>query len=518
MGTAERLRQVAAAAVAVILLAGCSSVRLYSETRDKQGEAAKKAWGDVDLKSIITTERTNLNKLLDTEKDVQAKYAAAIRDQALIYMLSSTTEEGLVNPVKEKLDSIVGDTAQYAVWSEEYTIGLTDFNTRTRLNKQTYLRAKQYPPSCENIDTKAKQDAALKRFEESINQQKIDSQRKEKSIKEIKAIFNDSVALCAEQKQLTSKLDQIGGELGAARQTLAQDKQSLAVKQQEANEFKTIYEEALGAYTKALSETESPAGNTAAQTLKSNLDALLSKAKNNPYIARLLTEERLSALDGFLKAITEAEPDKPLPKDSPEVAKAIALFSNLEGQFKTAQANAKKPLVVPFILQKNYEELNLEALNRDIAAQEAIIRIDEEIFNVLSIQADQLLIAWTSLTATRPNNKPPISEKHKQDQLLELFSSASSEEKEVLYSASARYLDVLNRLDAKRYKLEYERIAAQHERALSYAEVNVKQWDSLIGGTVDQMASFGTSGIRTEHVTNILNTLGIFWIGAGVNK
>ena len=71
---------------------------------------------------------------------------------------------------------------------------------------------------------------------------------------------------------------------------------------------------------------------------------------------------------------------------------------------------------------------------------------------------------------------------------------------------------------AKWRKLEYQRIATFHEISLSYAEVNLKQWSSLIGSAVDQVAESAGDGIKPENVTALINSLGILWIGRGVNK
>ena len=43
------------------------------------------------------------------------------------------------------------------------------------------------------------------------------------------------------------------------------------------------------------------------------------------------------------------------------------------------------------------------------------------------------------------------------------------------------------------------------------------QWNSLIGTTVDQLADFGTTGIKAEHLVGLLNSLTLLWIGSGVN-
>jgi len=63
----------------------------------------------------------------------------------------------------------------------------------------------------------------------------------------------------------------------------------------------------------------------------------------------------------------------------------------------------------------------------------------------------------------------------------------------------------------------FQRSAIGYERALSYAESNVTQWNTRITASVDQMAEFGAAGIKKEDVIALVNSLTLLWIGVGVN-
>jgi hypothetical protein len=62
------------------------------------------------------------------------------------------------------------------------------------------------------------------------------------------------------------------------------------------------------------------------------------------------------------------------------------------------------------------------------------------------------------------------------------------------------------------------RIAATHELALAYSEVNLKQWESLIGTTVNQVADYSAGGIKSQDIMDLINAAGLIYIGVGVNK
>jgi copper homeostasis protein CutC len=99
-----------------------------------------------------------------------------------------------------------------------------------------------------------------------------------------------------------------------------------------------------------------------------------------------------------------------------------------------------------------------------------------------------------------------------------VFDNASADEKVTLYSALANYVDAVSRQEVKWRKAEVKRLSTYHEMTLAYAEVNLKQWSSLIDTSVQQVGDSAAGGIKSESITNLLNTIGIFYIGHGVNK
>jgi len=89
-------------------MASCANLRLYSDVRDKQGQDAKKAWEAVDFDATVKVERDNLKKLLAAELDSTGKVQTAIRDHRLRYMVASTLQAGLADPISELHTTLTG--------------------------------------------------------------------------------------------------------------------------------------------------------------------------------------------------------------------------------------------------------------------------------------------------------------------------------------------------------------------------------------------------------------------------
>lgn len=78
-----------AACACAIVLSACGTPHLYSETRDKQGQAAHSAWHSVDLGKISDPQRQNIDALLKLQLETQDKLADAIRNFKLRAMLEA---------------------------------------------------------------------------------------------------------------------------------------------------------------------------------------------------------------------------------------------------------------------------------------------------------------------------------------------------------------------------------------------------------------------------------------------
>lgn len=59
------------------LLSGCQTI--YSPARDKQGQEAQKAWGEVDLAAQVAVPRKNIKALLDEQLVMEDEIWAAFR-------------------------------------------------------------------------------------------------------------------------------------------------------------------------------------------------------------------------------------------------------------------------------------------------------------------------------------------------------------------------------------------------------------------------------------------------------
>jgi hypothetical protein len=89
-----------------MLLSGCGTVKLYSETRQQQGEAAAKAWGEVNLKAYFDAERVNQAKLLVEEIESIGRLAAVNRETE-IRVLAAKSVSDLSGHYDEALREVV---------------------------------------------------------------------------------------------------------------------------------------------------------------------------------------------------------------------------------------------------------------------------------------------------------------------------------------------------------------------------------------------------------------------------
>lgn len=499
--------------LAILLLSGCGSLRLHSDVRDKQGTAAKEAWGKVDLSAMIAAERANLKKLLDAELDTQDRLAAAIRNHDLKAMVEAKTlQEGLGDRLTARLEMLAGkpnssiDASTRIAASRKVSGGEADWQRRFDHTLETWTMLNVMPSSITCVDLgDSTQFGKIESAVEHANL--LTRDLAESTLKKLRD-------LCQELKP--NRYGMIAGEIARAVERRNSDSAALTNAKLAAKSLRLTYKDALAAYNSAANVADkSPAavakvGETL-ENLKKALNAL--DAAQDAFSIQFLAKERLDSLDKFVTAVTQSSTDGKLPQGADKATIAFVLLPQLVDDARKSLAEAKKPLAVPLLIRRNYEQLRLEAATREIAARETMVRLSKELVEILYEQAVQVWMAKNSFDVKN------VAQALKPDMpMLDAFEVKNPEAREALYSASARYLDAVNRLDARRYKLEYMRIAAQHELQLAYSEVNAKQWEALIGATVDQVASVSAGGIKAESVAAMLNTIGILWIGQGVNK
>ena len=504
--------RIASLLVLVMATTGCAGLRPYSEVRDKQATVAADAWKDVNLSAEMATHRANLQALLDAEKAAQDDVGKSIRDLRLRVLVSAKPmKESLIKPLTNHMKRLNGggiDQTALDAFRLRNEEGLIQIGRGQKAFGLVGLAAPdcaafKKPPGWKVGDPLTVPDAVRQK----VLAQNPGTQR------ELTKFLNNLALHCAFENlanfvALTSPAD---SDLGKAWQQYEDDLAWIIADKDKAADAKKAYDVALADYETAVQRATSDA--KLLQSVKDKLDDL-QKLTGNPFAEKLLSEEKLKSLNDYLAAVTAYEPGKDFPDSASKAARATVLLPELADTIRTASASARKPLVAPYLLMRNHEQLKVEALTRDINARQQIAAKSYAIYEAmtaehLQLQQVQRLLDIKSVSS-RLGDRSVAS-------IFKGSADISTQDQRQVLDAATRYLDTLGRLEPKRYKLEYERIASFHERTLAYSEINAQQWENLIGLSLSQLSEYGAGGLKRGDIIGLLNALGIIYIGVGVN-
>ena len=531
-------------ALTCALLCGCAGGRLYSEVRDKQGIAAKAAWEQVDLNKMVGEDRENLKKVLQAQLDTQEKASNARRNFTLSGMLGqATVGEGIQKKIDDELRGVAGPNAAASMpaWRKLDA-------SRFAAQRKREAAARSFTLSGLDVP-----DCASIKAANSAPQAVADFINSSQGLAQARVVGAVEALRSACQVEEETKYVGAGGRLQLAIQQEAKDREELEQMKARSAPLRAEYQAAKLAYEQAVKDASIPAppakpasaaagaapsspatssptstastftcveppAGTGASVQKIGHEAerlcramLALEAADDAFSTQLLSKERLDSLEKFVTAVTQSTGDGKVPEGAGKAATAFILLPKLVDDARASLVAAKMPLAMPLLIRRNIEQLKLEGATKEIALLETRVQLSAAITDALYLEAVQLWQASSKLGATGMIGVLSVP-------VAKAFFSATEDQKEQLFYATAQYLDAINRLEAKWRKLEYQRIATFHEISLSYAEVNLKQWSSLIGSAVDQVAESAGDGIKPENVTALINSLGILWIGRGVNK
>lgn len=517
MNSTLRSFQVAAMTGLLLTASGCGSMYIHNETREKQGVEAKDAWSKVDTDAVIAAERNNLVQLLKTELETQDKLALAIRDHHLRELVDSKSiTDSLFENVDKQLKILVGPTGSAAV--DTALDAQSDRRTWTKLfvaAQESWSQSSTLkpPPQCSDLGDDDTEENKARRL--AINAEVMLLQADTVSTRNrklgAKAVL-DVIEIKCQSEPNADPFIHMDGAMGIAHKRLVKDLEQAVAAKASLSSQAAEYKAAAKAYTEALSSSDADSSKKAAEALN-RLNAAIKALESAPdaLSRQFISKERLNSLNNFVSAVSQASANGKLPEGADKATVAFVLFPKLVDDAKKSLSDAEAPLALPLLIQRNQEQLKLEAVTREVAARETMLRISEAALDTTFEQARQLAAAKKALNEvadlTEVKGKPTA----------EAFKNTLPKQRESLYRAAALYLDALNRLEARRYKLEYQYIAAHHELQLAYAEVNAKQWSALIGSTVEQVTAASAGGIKSDSVVALLSMLGIFYIGNGVN-
>lgn len=513
MPPSDRRVRLAACAAMFTMLLGCAQLKPYNEVRHQQGRAASAAWGKVDIDGIITTERANLGKLLATELATQDKLAVALRDHTLRSLVDAPTLQlGLIAPLDAMLQKLVGpDAGSHMAQAADHLMAVRQWQDML-LERQAFWPPVRWvgvpAPSCQALRT----EPAV--YQTALAPSAADTEDAKKAKRVAAGLLADIHEHCLRNPGLQAHpFAHMGGDMQAAWRQHGDLSQRLLAQQQEAASLAADYQAAWQAYQSSLGQD--PASAVAAtqqalHTLRKATRAL--EQANNALSAQFVAKQKLAALNDFVASTTTGLDAAPAPQEDSQAVLAFVLFPQLIDDAHAALKQARAPLALPLMIQRDQAQLALEVANREVASLEAQARLSLMVADTIYAQARQLWLAQRELDAAKAEGADPAKP------ALAAFNTGNASAKASMYRGAGLYLDAIQRLEARRHKLNHQLVAATDELRLAYAEVNAKQWASLINAGVEQVAAAGAAGIQAERVSALLNTAGVLYIGRGVNQ
>jgi hypothetical protein len=470
-----------------LLLSACA---LHSETREKQSLAARDAWKKVDLEGQLASARKAeaqiLFEQLRTEDDIQRARRDALA-RGMVY--GGTVNSKLLAPIeKELMQLFVPNDARKSLGeAEKWLLARDDqADARKAFDKfdLEFRRAGLEPPTCESVKSGTPQGPAAA-WDGIVN-----------ACRNPRLNAADSYPL-PESGSLKKQHDLIvaaAGELaGAKSASLNQRNAYRAAAKVYADELAKLERDPLAARDR-LEQARDGVG----KAMKA-LEAL-EKAGADAFASKVLAEARLDMLNKQLSS------------------RYLAAGAEVADGARVALAEARQPRLAPLVVAKNLESAKADAAKRDADIQlrkEQLLR-DQLKWMTAKVRA---LVDAHAFAAKADPNAELASMLRPQDplQLKEKDRKAIIQAKADVWKAAAIYLDSEGRMSAEINKIDYQLRALEHEKALSYAESSISQWNSLIYSVIEQQVEYGAAGIRQADITALINSLALLWIGVGVN-
>lgn len=490
-------------------LGGCA---IYSEARDKQGIELTDAWKKVALDKQISIPRENLKLLLGEQLTLEEKIWTTRRD-GLASTIASGKIADLIKNISDALIRVRGsDDLRALDKTKRDATRMAESNLRVTARHLKILNKIDLPTCDFLLD-----DVKFDKFSSANKSGEVDLKQAKKDCKTI---------------SLSKVPVTYGGEIKKASNELSADVTLLEKDRAEFAAEEVAYQVVADYYEKQLSKSEA-ASNDLNEKVASAVRKLaklpdLVEKSNNAFGIELLSQARINSINKFLSSYTTAtdlSKTSDQKVDLNKTAIALAVFPDLIKKAEDSVKDLQKPNLVPLLQEKEFEQTRLAAAQREIEIRKQKIQLKQARLEVLMAQ----LVAYedaraglsketirdnakmSMIDAVDPSKSTPsmLSGKASSDQGLDFRAS--------IYRAAAQYLDAEGRLRAENGKLLYQITALEYEKSLSYAETSLNQWKVLIEPSIDLMAQYGASGLKSTDITNAINSAMLLLIAIGVN-
>lgn len=467
-------------------------MRLYNEARDKQGEAAAKAWSSVDLKTYFQSQRVERKKLLQAELDSVALHTMTRRENALRVAANGTVKDFEITLANELASLVDGGSDRLDAWDSD--------------NRALTIRRKDTAFSLGLLSLHA---PAISSCAAALQSATILPAR-------ANGYLTASKAACVEEKAVSDRISKHEKDLGGAHSVrIEEEAKRIAAAKTNSIEKTNQYKTALKAYQDAINSTPakdrkaSEAIAEAGGALHRALTALLELEDKFGYARESVAREKVNTLGELLEKVeTGADPGKDAGHNEVEALLLPKIADDLQTITTLNRATPKAAL----IMRRDIEKGRADVAALEIAYAERRVALSRA---VLGSRLQEALLIRSAQKKLAPATKsPPVLAQT----IATALSKGDAKVKAALIGASGDYLDAIGRQRAHTQQLETLKTAVAHERSISYAENSADQWSALIGSTVGQAAEYAAGGQKLSEYKDLIQTLTLFWIGRGVNK
>jgi len=482
-------------------LTGCA---VYSETRHKQGEAAKEAWKSVDIAGQLGAARKGEAALLAEQLKTEEALQKAKRDALIRAMVfEGTVAKQLKEPAEKQLLALAGSPQVAVAWAAALK---KEARAKSNLHDAEieFTRTGLEMPACsvmsqQSFDVWAQSHAGAPAYLRAPWMAAVDECTGDALTAGSSFVFKEGALAITQQAVADAR-----AAIGAAKSA------SLAARNQVAKLSKE--------YSGELEKLSADPSRTQdkLKSIAKELGEALAKIEKlpDPLSRQFVSEQRVKALDATLASLAGNVDSK---GESSTTSAALASLAEWFDQSRVALADAKKPRLAAALLLRNLEQAKADAAAKDAQLQAMELQLLESKMNWQLEQLRSLSYAHQALQSVSPDVAamqmraalaPVETEK--------ATSGKAFEDKTKVWKSAASYLDANGRLAAEVNKTEIQRDALDHERAIAYAEGNIAQWNVLISSTINQLAEYGDAGIRKEDITGLVNSIALLFIAKGV--
>lgn len=553
---------------AIGTLAGCAhgiAPHLYSEERDKEGQALAKAWDDTHLSDYFDAMRTERAKLLAAEMASVTERKIAERDSTARSIVAYPLKDPPPSSNSAKPPPEALHEATPADVAKAPSIGSKAHGLYSMLEeKKNALVGAESPKEADKLLNQINGEVA------NINELQVGNANNYAAIFVLTGVevectkttdpdvsakmtgralvsFNSFKEKCDKihnAKNLANKaLNKLDGgvrgvanRLLSAHDNLEKNKSKVKAASAEYAALATMYK----------SDSQAAMGSTDASIHdKVEADAKkLDKAVKDLTVIRnslsdqALASKRVDALDAILKGAESGTP----PRDASDLEIAAILLPGIADDIRALRTSSSAKPYAAIALRLKLEQMLVKRAQSRVDMDEKKVALLQEILDLTVSEAATVCRALNSFPGTIDKSlrlvdivdlEQPEQTDWQPRRAMADGSSAptrprtsrltgkptpAEDERRALIASAFDLLEIYTNQEAAIERKRYQSNALDYEDSVLEAQGNAEQYGALIDVVVKQSASYAASGIKGEVLSKIVNALSLIWIGHGVNK